>query len=92
MKVGDKVNCIKDCVVEQLNFFSIKKFYEIIHIIHLPNENIMYYIRGNNGTTFSFFVEDEKEYFVDYKYNYHFGEYFIDLRKLRKLKLDKIAR
>jgi len=89
MKIGDKVYCIKDCIIEELRFFSIEEFYIIYDIIHLPTKNILYDIKSNKGNTISF---DDKDHFSDYKYICHFSEYFITEKEMRKLKLDKIGK
>jgi len=85
MKEGDKVHCIQSYYGEYTKFFK-DNVYEISDIVNAAGQTV-YVIKDGESCGLSFFKSGGT-----FTFHRIFSNYFIDLKKLRKLKLDKIAR
>lgn len=85
MKIGDKVLCIRTiAITKKDNMFEYGQSYKIVSIFEESNKIYLEYI-GRDGDYYmsGFVIKEVQEWRT-------FSEYFIDLKKERKLKLDKI--
>ena len=91
MRVGDKVYCIKD--IEFVSKYITTKVFvsgNVYIIYEIGDDSITIFNSWNMN--YFFYITDTGERPLKYSsYVKNFDEYFITLRKMRKLKLDELG-